>query len=234
MVQFQYLIVSALVAASAAVTSLTASGEPKMISDFSGPNPLKMNTVNDPVMGGESYSTAAVKDGGLVWEGELKIVKKLKAPGFCVLETENFASGSLLTGGSDLCFLIDPKKSTLLEKLQVSISAGGWSSSLRSDKRQGRRGGNMGTSYNAILKVSDTKRADSLQEYCAALNVDTFKAQKMWYKTKSTSPPMDNAFLAKVSKIRLSWGGEEKKAGKFSVKITSIYVIDDSDIELSA
>lgn len=227
MVQFKSFIVSALVA-SVAATSLT--GEPKVIADFSASNPsVEMETVNDPVMGGESYSTATVKDGALVWEGELKIVKKLRAPGFCVLETKNFASGSLLAGGSSLCFLIDPAASALLGPLSASISSANWSGYLRSGRKHQK---DMGTSYNAALELSDEKRTDSLQAYCADLNADTFKAQKMWHKTDVVSPPMDKAFLESAKKIRLSWGGEKKVPGKFSVKIISMYVNDDADVEL--
>ena len=46
---------------------------------------------NDPVMGGVSHSTFTVNasDATLYWNGETKIVPKLKAPGFCNLETTN-------------------------------------------------------------------------------------------------------------------------------------------------
>merc|ERR1719353_30465 len=39
--------------------------------------------VNDPVMGGQSYSTLTVSHDNLEWQGEVKIVPFLKAPGFC-------------------------------------------------------------------------------------------------------------------------------------------------------
>eukprot|EP00049_Salpingoeca_infusionum_P002241 m.55106 g.55106 ORF g.55106 m.55106 type:complete len:400 (+) comp11466_c0_seq1:337-1536(+) len=45
--------------------------------------------VNDPVMGGISKSTFNVDESGMQmnWKGEVKIVPKLAAPGFCNLET---------------------------------------------------------------------------------------------------------------------------------------------------
>merc|ERR1719421_1820605 len=45
-------------------------------------------TVNDPVMGGQSDSTFKMdKANGVgVWDGEVKIVPFLKAPGFCNLQ----------------------------------------------------------------------------------------------------------------------------------------------------
>jgi hypothetical protein len=60
--------------------------------------------VNDPVMGGESTSTFKVEGGRGVWEGEVKIVPFLKAPGFCNLQapglykTASFPDLSRTTG----------------------------------------------------------------------------------------------------------------------------------------
>merc|ERR1719199_249993 len=45
--------------------------------------------VNDPVMGGQSNSTITIdqKDGLGMWNGEVKIVPFLKAPGFCTMQS---------------------------------------------------------------------------------------------------------------------------------------------------
>lgn len=50
---------------------------------------LSWQTVNDPVMGGQSESTFKVDSGRHVgvWAGEVKIVPFLKAPGFCNLQS---------------------------------------------------------------------------------------------------------------------------------------------------
>jgi hypothetical protein len=47
--------------------------------------------MNDPVMGGQSYSNYSIdKDSGIAkWIGEVKIVPSLSAPGFCNFETQN-------------------------------------------------------------------------------------------------------------------------------------------------
>ena len=47
--------------------------------------------VNDPVMGGQSVSKAYINKttSTAVWDGEVKIVPSLKAPGFCNYETSN-------------------------------------------------------------------------------------------------------------------------------------------------
>jgi|EP00505_MAST-04D_sp_SCG-Rhode-Island_P003259 peptide methionine sulfoxide reductase MsrB len=53
----------------------------------------KWKDLNDPVMGGQSVSTwhiDADKSKTAVWDGEVKIVPSLKAPGFCNAETTNW------------------------------------------------------------------------------------------------------------------------------------------------
>ena len=45
---------------------------------------------NDPVMGGISQSSAKVADGVLSWIGEVKVVPKLHAPGFCTATTGGY------------------------------------------------------------------------------------------------------------------------------------------------
>jgi len=70
------------------VQSVHVVGNGVVISDFTTSSPIEMVTVNDPVMGGESYSTVEQTEDCLVWEGEVKIVSFLQSPGFCILETE--------------------------------------------------------------------------------------------------------------------------------------------------
>ena len=45
---------------------------------------------NDPVMGGISQSSVKVADGALSWTGEVKVVPKLHAPGFCTATTGGY------------------------------------------------------------------------------------------------------------------------------------------------
>jgi hypothetical protein len=85
------------------VTYACASTVPIATFDGVKATTLDWQTVNDPVMGGQSKSTFKVDaDRKLgVWNGEVKIVPFLKAPGFCNLQspamgkTANFPS---LTG----------------------------------------------------------------------------------------------------------------------------------------
>lgn len=67
---------------------LSSSGQDVAIATFDGTKATTWpwETVNDPVMGGQSTSTFHV-DGGLgIWDGEVRIVPFLKAPGFCNLQ----------------------------------------------------------------------------------------------------------------------------------------------------
>ena len=51
---------------------------------------------NDPVMGGQSSATFAVKDGMGVFNGTCRIVPKLAAPGFCNAQVSEFVHLDLL------------------------------------------------------------------------------------------------------------------------------------------
>jgi hypothetical protein len=53
---------------------------------------LTWNPVNDPVMGGQSTSTFNVEASKGIFEGEVKVVTFLGAPGFCNLETSGTVS----------------------------------------------------------------------------------------------------------------------------------------------
>jgi len=62
-----------------------------VIEDFAAPkHTWKAN--NDPVMGGQSFSTVAVEGGMLNFTGACKIVPSLKAPGFITAVTSDSAS----------------------------------------------------------------------------------------------------------------------------------------------
>jgi len=74
----------------AAVSAAVASGKSLPIATFDGKaeSTWTWETVNDPVMGGKSSSTFHV-DGSRsvgVWDGEVRVVPFLGAPGFCNLQ----------------------------------------------------------------------------------------------------------------------------------------------------
>jgi len=63
-----------------------------MVVDFTGKDAAtthKWQAQNDPVMGGQSYSTVNVEGGLLNFTGSCKIVPSLKAPGFITARSEN-------------------------------------------------------------------------------------------------------------------------------------------------
>jgi len=64
-------------------------GKTIVLEDFSNPT-NKWTTLNDPVMGGQSYSNFEITDDGIAkFTGKCAIVPKLKAPGFITMETGN-------------------------------------------------------------------------------------------------------------------------------------------------
>ena len=67
----------ALATASAATEILVVD-----FKDTSKATTHKWATNNDPVMGGQSYSTVTIQNGLLNFTGSCKIVPSLKAPGF--------------------------------------------------------------------------------------------------------------------------------------------------------
>jgi len=84
---FLLLCVPTLVAVSAAASSSydgTASSD-VLIESFSSPR-LDWKTRNDPVMGGQSTASFTLQKDVGIFEGDVKIVPFLKAPGFIKLE----------------------------------------------------------------------------------------------------------------------------------------------------
>lgn len=64
-------------------------GSHLIIENFNNPT-LKWNTMNDPVMGGKSYSTVTFDDGIAVFDGEVVDVPFLREPGFITMKGEGF------------------------------------------------------------------------------------------------------------------------------------------------
>jgi len=82
---FSVLAACAIATVSNAATAATARGSDILVVDFKGTNKATTHTWttnNDPVMGGQSYSTVKVENGMLNFTGACKIVPSLKAPGF--------------------------------------------------------------------------------------------------------------------------------------------------------
>jgi hypothetical protein len=76
------LLVFAVPAVSKTVTIATFDGAEETTLPF--------QTVNDPVMGGQSTSSFSVSDDKGIFEGEVKVVTFLGSPGFCNLEAPGY------------------------------------------------------------------------------------------------------------------------------------------------
>jgi len=167
-----------------------------------------MHTINDPVMGGESYSSISTTDGDyLLWEGEVKIVKFLKAPGFCNLRTEptDFSS---LSESDTISFIVDADTDFMTP---MSVNA-----QIDDGKKHSR--GNF-IMYSAALK---SRKHDN--------NNNTIELYASWkdFVPTSSGRPVDDApslldVIDKVNVIGLSTY-QSHKAGKFRIELLQIQV----------
>jgi len=122
------------------------------IADFTSSAAPHMETLNDPVMGGESFSSFSWDDGKcLIWEGEVKMVSFLQAPGFCILRTAGRQQFSGLDATSRISFLVmdgDGDDDTMLQPMAVIVDTGAQTTegdpvtytSVLSEKRRGQDG----------------------------------------------------------------------------------------------
>ena len=65
-----------------------SSSKALVIEDFSNPR-NQWRTLNDPVMGGQSYSRVKIDEGVAHFEGSCEVVPRLGAPGFITMTTGN-------------------------------------------------------------------------------------------------------------------------------------------------
>lgn len=90
---------------------------------------FQWEAVNDPVMGGQSFSTITTgsSPGGLAhWYGDVKIVPFLKSPGFCTIRTEgtdtNFPD---VSGTSTMKLYARNNATSQLEQFMLSVQTKG-------------------------------------------------------------------------------------------------------------
>lgn len=88
------IILFSVVAASVSGITVDESSITKLATfDGAASTTYKWKDLNDPVMGGVSTSTWKIDKTNsktAIWNGEVKVVPSLKAPGFCNAETENW------------------------------------------------------------------------------------------------------------------------------------------------
>jgi len=156
----------------------------------------KWTAENDPVMGGVSVGSFGEQNGQGVWRGEVKIVPKLQAPGFCTIHTggSQFPDMSSEDG---LLVTIEQAVPGGLMDLKVSME-----SSVRTGPRQGE--------FEGKFKL----RGNSMSTYFIAFADMT----QSWRGQKEGGPPTKEQ-LKSITRMGFN---EDGVAGKFEFKIVSI------------
>lgn len=84
-------------------------------------------SLNDPVMGGLSESTFVIKNNIAVFDGHVKIVPKLDAPGFCLVQTTDGEGGLIPKEGIDAAgtthVLLEVRSNVAYTGFKISIAA---------------------------------------------------------------------------------------------------------------
>lgn len=169
-----------IIVAIASLTSLSVSGNIDAateitIEDFTSPE-TQINdwrTLNDPVMGGKSWSTLEIADGAAEFRGMCTIVPSLNAPGFVTIIT---GGGGVVN--ADAAFFPDVSSCDALKIIARSTvdaaDYGGYYVSFGTDRapkgdpnwhphRQGYKasiGGLLGTDYGDIVVPFDDFSSD--------------------------------------------------------------------------
>lgn len=112
----------------------------------------KWGATNDPVMGGISESSVKIGDNALDWSGEVKVVPKLHAPGFCTATTGGYhQQPDKLPDISETEGLLITARNTLqggLSSFKVSMTT-----SVRSGEREGEFEGRFNTTVSNSFKT---------------------------------------------------------------------------------
>lgn len=94
-----------------------------MLVNFADATPaIAMQTVDNPVMGGKSSSSCHVVAGEyLVWEGTVRIINFLKAPGFCNLRSQGNPDLSVLENTQGIAFHIKNSASSFFHPMGINL-----------------------------------------------------------------------------------------------------------------
>jgi len=183
------------------VTEVTAADEDQeilIVSFDSDSTEHPWTTINDPVMGGASTSTITVSSGLGVWEGEVRVVDSLGAPGFCTLRTGNLGDEQHFpdpTGTDYLTVRMEGASGLPVESFSAEISVSG------------------------VTDREHMYQAHLSDEYCCEMScqVPWSVFQLSWRGQKIDGPPLSEN-LDKISSIGLGTSGT---AGEFSLSINS-------------
>eukprot|EP00978_Attheya_sp_CCMP212_P031297 scaffold117761_cov42-Attheya_sp.AAC.1 len=174
-----------------------------ILADFSGSNPISMETMNDPVMGGTSFSSAKIDGGTLVWQGEVHIVSFLQSPGFCIVQTSGRQHFSGLGDTSGISFIVKDNGNMILP-MGAQISTGAVSS--------------KGYPVTYVGTLAERNRKGGFLELYAPW--DSFKANFRG-QVLPDAPPLEKNELNKTNRIGLSTY-QSHTAGAFRVDISKI------------
>lgn len=182
---------------------------PQVLATFDGAKGTTFTWAaeNDPVMGGVSTSTATLDkaDKELVWEGQVKVVPFLRAPGFCTVRTNSGASipdiSAYLSGGIALNLQMEQAK-TNLTTFQFQFQ-----SEVRSDPKKG--------GFICDFDVDGTV-ADAVQ----TIYIPFASCKEEWRGEPEGGAPTAKQ-LTKVSQIGIGAAGV---AGTFGMALVSVSV----------
>lgn len=174
--------------------------------DFSDAKPsMEMQTVDDPVMGGKSSSTCVHEHNALVWEGTVRKVDFLDAPGFCNLRTKGNPDLSILQTTHGIAFYVRSSSSSFFHPMGINLQNG-----LRTSR-------GIPITYSAAAKeVVSTN--DGITKLHA--NWTDFQASAYGQPVKD-APPLDAQGLSRTNQIGMSTY-QAHQEGTFHIELLSI------------
>lgn len=159
-------------------------------------------TVNDPVMGGGSVSTFSSSPPTGIWEGEVKVVSFLRAPGFCTMRTSEHAGAAAfpdVTGTTALELRL--RGSSGLENYSLQVGVAGVTSSQ--------------SIYTAGITLSS---ADSSENTDLRSVRVPWSAFRLTYRGKPMPGPRLSEHLDKIDRVGLGTSGV---AGAFRLELVA-------------
>jgi hypothetical protein len=162
--------------------------------------------VNDPVMGGQSYSNFTVTKNLGVFEGEVKIVPFLKAAGFCNAETKGTQRFVDVSGMDALS--VKARNTGKLTGLQAQI--------MTTDS---------GTLFKHGTYTGDFSVPNDGEFHTATITWDKFDCS--WRGEKIKCPSLQSQ-LGKIEQIGVSFGQSPNEPGTFKLEIESVGAVTGS------
>jgi len=165
--------------------------------------------VNDPVMGGLSHSDWSNEaNGTALWKGEVKIVPKLKAPGFCNAETTNGWFGHFNDASSCTHLSLRLRSTIPYSGFKVSFAANTWNPQFKCFKAD----------FNVSASGAWTTVSIPFDEFSNNWSSYTGEPIKKCSADKSVCPTKKN--LRSIQQVGL-W--TEGAKGQFHLEVSKIF-----------